>query len=174
MGHDAVDVVDHRGAQGAAAEAAPPAGLLGVPGQGVATDPHAVLGGPVVDRVTGPEVELAAVGFGRVGFHLVDGRHHVELTVRDGEEALVVEAVPAHRGAEVPPAALGGGFQRGPGRAGQVGASDGGHGHRGHGDQHGTGATEEESGATAGTAFVHLCHTSRRMWKRMPTGSRPR
>ncbi len=58
VGHDAVDVLDHRGAQAAAAEAPPEPRLLGVPGQGVATDPHAVLDGPVVDRVAGAEGEL--------------------------------------------------------------------------------------------------------------------
>jgi hypothetical protein len=70
-------------------------------------DPQAVLGGPVVDRVAGAEGELAGVRLGRVGLHLVDGRHHAELAVRNGEETGVVEAVCPHGRAEVP-ARLGG------------------------------------------------------------------
>ena len=62
VGHHPVDVVDHRLAQGAAAQALHPARLLRVPGQGVAADLHAALGRPVVDLVAGGEVELARAG----------------------------------------------------------------------------------------------------------------
>ena len=59
----------------------------------MASDSHAVLYRIVVDRITGAEGEVAAAGLGRVGFHLVDRGHHVELAVRDREEPRVVEAV---------------------------------------------------------------------------------
>ncbi|CAM5664965.1 hypothetical protein SGRIM128S_06062 [Streptomyces griseomycini] len=101
VGHHAVDVVDHRLAQRAAAEVLHPAGLLGVPGQGVAAHLLAVLHRPVVDAVGGGEVELAPLRLGGVDLHLVLGRHRVELTGRDRRVRRVAQPVPGDGDAEV-------------------------------------------------------------------------
>src|SRR3954447_10894569 len=120
VGHHPVDVVDHGRAQGAAVHALHPARLLTVPGQGVTADLHAVRGRPVVDLVTGGEVELVLVRLGRVRLHLVLGRDHGELAGGEGGVRRVVQPAGRDRGTEIPVGLGGRGTQR-PGRLGQAG-----------------------------------------------------
>lgn len=61
----------------------------------------AVLHRPVVDAVTGGEVELAPLRFGGVDLHLVLGRHRVELTARDRRVRRVAQPTRGDGGAEV-------------------------------------------------------------------------
>ncbi len=126
-------VVEHRLAERGARHVLHPARLLRVPREGVPADLLATARRPADDLVALGVVEAVLRRLRRVHLHLVLGRDHVELAVRDGRVRRVGQPAGREGGAEVAAGLGGRGLEGGAGRLGGAHTDAGGdeHGHEG-------------------------------------------